>query len=135
MIRVIRGFVFILLSGFLVGSPGQTWGDSGDPVVINLYVDGLHPQNLEVAAGTAVRWVSYLTHTSYVVVAVTFIEGQRVAQATQAFQGYGGFALEGDAFIGRMQADAGQVALRFVTPGTYTYALSHHHRVGTIVVR
>jgi len=34
-----------------------------------------------------------------------------------------------------MQADGGQVALQLVSPGTYTYALGHHHRIGTIVVR
>jgi len=125
----------LLLFLLLPGLPGQVQGDAGHPQVINLHPDGPQPQKLEVAAGTALVWVSHLAHTNLVVATVSFHEGQQVAQATTAVQGYNGFVLEGHDFIGRMQGDGGKVALRFVTPGTYTYALDHNHLTGTIMVR
>jgi plastocyanin len=103
--------------------------------VINLYPEGPQPQKLEVAAGTAVLWVSHLASTRLVVVTVTFVEGQKVAPATTAVEGYNGFVLEEHDFIGRMQGDGGKVALRFITPGEYTYAIDHGYITGTIRVR
>jgi hypothetical protein len=51
-------------------------------------------------------------------------------------EGYNGFDLEGKHFMGRMEGKGGKVALRFVTPGTYTYTNDHRgHLTGTIVVR
>ena len=125
----------VLLFLLLPGVPGQVQSDAGHPQVINLHPDGPHPQQLDVAAGTAIVWVSHLAHTNLVVVTVSFHEGQQVAQATTAVQGYNGFVLEGHDFIGRMEGNGGKVALRFVTPGTYTYAIDQDHLSGTIVVR
>lgn len=135
MTQVLHILTTLSLCALLTGGIGQVWGEAGHPVVIDLDAEGPHPQQLAVVAGTAVIWVSHLAHTRQVVVPVTFTEGLRVAQATRAVQGYNGFILERHDFIGRMQGDGGKVALRFVTPGTYTYTLDHDYRSGTIVVR
>jgi hypothetical protein len=104
--------------------------------VINLHPDGPRPPRLEVAAGTAVLWVSHLAPTKLVVVTVSFLEGQGVAQATTTVAGYNGFVLEAGHFVGRMEGSGGKVALRFVIPGEYPYTVDHReHLTGTIVVR
>jgi hypothetical protein len=124
-----------LLCLLLPGLPGQVYSDAGHPQVINLHPDGPHPPQLEVAAGTAVVWVSHLAPTPLIVVTVVFHEGPQVAQATTAVQGYNSFVLEGHDFLGRLAGNGGKVALRFVIPGTYTYITGQHHPSGTIVVR
>ena len=125
----------LVLALLLSGATGPVQGEAGHPTVINVYLEGPHPQKLTVAAGTAVLWVSHLTHTKFAVVTVTFAEGHMVAQATGPVEGYNSFVLAGHDFTGRMQGDGGTVALRFVAPGAYTYALDHGHFTGTIVVR
>lgn len=125
----------LLLGLLLLEAPGLVQGDASHPTVINLHPEGPQPQKLEVAAGTAVLWVSHLASTRLVVVTVTFVEGQKVAPATTPVEGYNGFVLEGHDFTGRMQGEGGKVALRFVTPGEYTYAIDHGHITGTIRVR
>jgi hypothetical protein len=127
--------VGILGSLLCSGLPGQAQHEPGHPQIINLSADGPQPPQTDVAAGAAVVWVSHLAHTNLVVVTVTFAEGHRVAQATTALQDYNGFVLEGHAFRGRMEGNGGKVALRFLTPGTYTYSIDQHHLTGTIVVR
>jgi plastocyanin len=127
--------VGILGSLLLSGLPGQAQPETGQAQIINLSADGPQPPQTDVAVGTAVVWVSHLAHTNLVVVTVTFTEGHRVAQATTALQDYNGFVLEGHALSGRMEGNGGKVALRFLTPGTYTYSIDQHHLTGTIVVR
>ena len=125
-----------LLGGLLLNSqPGQAQHEPGHPQIITLYADGPQPSQTDVAAGAAVVWVSHLAHTNLVVVTVTFAEGHRVTQATTPVQGYNGFILEGHALRGRMEGNGGKVAMRLLTPGTYTYTLDHNHLTGTIVVR
>jgi hypothetical protein len=59
-----------------------------------------------------------------------------VAQTTTAVEGYNGFVLEAGHFVGRMQGNGEKVALRFATPGEYTYTVDHRkHLTGTIVVQ
>jgi len=83
-----------------------------------------------------VLWVSHLAPTHLVVVTIAFLERQRVAQATTAVEGYNRFVREGDHFVGRLEGSGGKVALRFNTPGEYTYTVDHHeHLTGTIVVQ
>ena len=88
-----------------------------------------------MAPGTEVHWVSHLAPTKLVVVTMAFLEGQRVAQATTAVEGYNSFVLEGGHFVGRLEGSGGKVALRFNTPGEYAYTIDHQgHFIGTIVV-
>ena len=138
-IRSTRGAMLILAgilgSLLLSGLPGQAQHETGHPQIINLYADGPQPPQTDMAAGAAVVWVSHLAHTNLVVVTVTFVEGHRVDRATTPLEGYNGFVLEGHVLKGRMEGNGGKVAMRFLTPGTYTYTLDHNHLTGTIVVR
>jgi plastocyanin len=136
-IRRVTTICLLLLLGLLLAvSRHLVQGEVGHPEVINLHLDGPQPPRLEVAAGTAVLWVSHLAPTKLVVATVSFTEGQRVAQATTSVEGYNGFTLEAGHFVGRMEGSGGKVVLRFVTPGEYTYTVDHHeHLTGTIVVR
>ncbi len=77
------------------------------------------------------------------VAVVAFLEEQRVVQVTSPVAGYNGFTLEGGHFVGRMEGNGGKVALRFVTPGKYTYSIDHRehsslsafaHGLSTVVV-
>jgi plastocyanin len=105
------------------------------PRVINLYEAGPQPQRLDIRAGEAVLWISHLTSGKLMVVTLAFLDGARVAEATAPVEGYNTFLLEGEHFVGRMEGNGGKVALRFTTPGTYTYTLGHEpHKTGTIVV-
>lgn len=107
-----------------------------DAHVINLHSQGPVPQRLTISAGSTVIWVSHLAPTKLVVTTVAFAEGQAVAQGSKAVEGYNGFAIEAEHLVGRMQGNGGKVALRFVTPGAYTYIVDHQgHMSGTIVVR
>jgi len=127
---------FLLLLGLLLSNVfTPVHGDAGHPLVVNLSSDGPQPQVVRVAPGTEVHWVSHLAPTKLVVVTLAFLEGQRVAQATTAAEGYNSFVLEGDHFVGRLEGSGGKVALRFNTPGAYAYTIDHHeHLTGTIVV-
>ena len=128
-------FSLLLFGLLLAGGLHLVQGDAGHPRVINLHPDGPQPQRLEVAAGTAIVWVSHLAPTKLVVVTVSFPEGQRVAQATTAIAEYNSFLLEAGHLVGRMEGSGGKVALQFNTPGEYAYTLDHHtHLTGTIVV-
>lgn len=134
--RHVTTMLSLLLFGLLLaGGLYLVQGDAGHPRVINLHPDGPQPQRLDVAAGTAVVWVSHLAPTKLVVVTVSFPEGQRVAQATTAIAGYNSFLLETGHLVGRMEGSGGKVALQFNTPGEYAYTVDHHtHLTGTIVV-
>lgn len=104
--------------------------------MINLYAKGPRPQRLTIKVGTPVVWQSHLARTNIVVVTVAFLEGENVAQATQAVEGISGFTLESGHFVGRMEGNGGVVALKFTTPGTYAYTLGHGDGLtGAIVVR
>ena len=89
-----------------------------------------------MTAGAAVLWVSHLAPTKLVVATLTFLDGQRVAQATTAVAGYNSFVLEKGHFVGRMEGSGGKVALKFLRPGEYAYTMDHQeHLAGTIVVQ
>lgn len=125
-----------LFAVWLIGGSGRARGDVNHPTVINLRSTGPLPQTLTIRVGTAVVWVSHLAHTKLVVVTLAFLDGARVAQTTASVEGYNGFALEGEHFVGRMEGNGGKVALRFTTSGTYTYTLGHEPgTTGTVVVR
>jgi plastocyanin len=125
-------FLFLVM----ISTPGQAQGNMGRHRMINLYSKGLRPQTLTIKTGTPVVWQSHLAHTKNVVVTVTFLKGNTVAQATQPVEGMNGFVLEDGQFVGRMEGNGGTVALTFTTPGEYTYALGHGDGLtGTILVR
>ena len=134
-------YVLVLCAAGLFGlvlviAPLVAQAESALPRVINLSATGPQPQRLDVRAGDAVLWVSHLANTPLVVVTLAFLDGARVAQATASVEGYNAFVLEGEPFVGRMEGNGGKVALRFTTPGAYTYTLGHApHLTGTIVVR
>ena len=126
----------LLISIIQGGLPGQAQGTLGRHRMIDLYPTGPRPQALTVPVGMPVVWQSHLAHTKRVVVTVAFLKGEAVAQATQPVEGMNRFVLEDGHFVGRMEANGGMVALRFVTPGEYTYTLGHRESMpGTIVVR
>lgn len=131
--RSCKTCLLLLCLGLLpAGVPTPVHGDAGQPIVVNLSADGPQPKVVRVAPGTEVHWVS---HLSLLVVTMAFLEGQRAAQATTAVEGYNSFVLEGDHFVGRLVGGGGKVALRFNTPGEYTYTIDHRgHLTGTIVV-
>lgn len=139
MVTIRSSMTLALLVGLgvlLAGVPTPVHGDADHPTVVNLDADGPHPQSLRVRPGTSVLWVSHLAPTPLVVVTVAFREGPRAAQATTAIEGYNGFLLEGDHFVGRLEGSGGKVALRFNMPGEYAYTLDHHGQLtGTIVVQ
>lgn len=136
--HVLVRMVYGLLALVLTAVPLTTWAALNLPQVINLHAAGPQPQRLEIQAGGSVLWVSHLDPTNLVVVTLAFLDGARVAKATERVPGYNGFTLEGKHFVGRMEGDGGKVALRFTTPGTYTYTLDHElyetDETGTIVV-
>ena len=125
-------FLFLVLISTLV----QAQDNMGRHRMINLYSKGPSPQTLTIQTGTPVVWQSHLAHTKNVVVTVTFLKGNTVAQVTQPVEGMNGFVLEDSQFVGRMEGNGGTVALTFTAPGEYTYALGHGDGLtGTILVR
>lgn len=133
--RALALMAYGLFGLMLAAAPLAARAELDVPRVINLYAAGPQPQQLEVRAGDAVLWVSHLAHTNLMVITLAFLDGARVAQATDPVAGYNGFTLEGEHFVGRMEGNGGKVALRFTTPGTYIYALGHKPDItGTIVV-
>jgi plastocyanin len=133
--RVLVLFATGLLGVVLAATPPAARAEPDTPRVVNLYAAGPQPQRVEVRAGDAVLWVSHLSQTKLVVATLAFLDGARVAEATAPVEGYNGFVLEGEHFVGRMEGSGGKVALRFTTLGTYTYALGHEPNItGTIVV-
>jgi len=125
-------FLFLVLISTLV----QAQDNMGRHRMINLYSKGPSPQTLTIQTGTPVVWQSHLAHTKNVVVTVTFLKGNTVAQVTQPVEGMNGFVLEDSQFVGRMEGNGGTVALTFTAPGEYTYALGHSDGLtGTILVR
>lgn len=135
-IRSAKTFLLLVCLCLLpTGVPPPVYGDTGHPTVVNLSAAGPRPKVVRVAPGTEVHWVSHLAPTKLVVVTMAFLEGQRVAQATTAVEGYNSFVREGDHFVGRLEGSGGKVALRFNTPGEYAYTMNHHaYLTGTIVV-
>jgi hypothetical protein len=124
-----------LLGLVLAATPLTAYAESDQPRVINLYAAGPQPQRLEIRVGEAVLWISHLTASKLMVVTLAFLDGARVAEATTPVEGFNGFLIEGKHFVGRMEGNGGKVALRFTTPGTYTFTLGHApFRTGTIVV-
>jgi plastocyanin len=136
-VRFLTTGLSLWLAGLLLaGVSTPTQSDASDSTVVNLHPDGPQPQTVRVAPGTFVLWISHLAPTKLVIATVAFPEGQRVAQATTAVEGYNSFVLEGEHFVGRMEGGGGKVALRFIAPGEYAYTLDHHgHLSGTIVVQ
>lgn len=125
----------VLLGLLLTDTVHLAHGDAGQHKMINLYQEGPRPQTLNVAAGTAILWISHLAHSKLTVATVAFLDGQRVAQVTSPVAGYNSFTLEGGHFVGRMEGNGGKVALRFSTPGEYTYTMDHgEHLTGRVVV-
>ena len=102
--------------------------------IIDLFAEGPQPRRLTIAVGTVVVWNSHLAPTKLFVTTVTFQAGRQVAQATMPVAGYNGFILEGEHYVGRMEGNGGQVALRFATPGEYTYTVDHQKHLGGVIV-
>ncbi len=133
--RLVTGLFFGLCLGLLLHMPTEARERLTPPQMIHLDPDGPHPFQLEVATGTPIVWVSHLDTRPVVVVSVVFHQGQDVAQATSRVEGFNGFVLQGSYFVGRMEANGGAVALRFLTPGEYTYTLDLSNITGKVVVR
>ena len=133
---VISALLVMLLCGpMLRGIPAQAKEDPKHPRLIHLYARGPRPQQVEITTGTPVVWVSHLDVRPLVVVSVIFPKGRRVAKATTRVKGINGFVLQGPYFIGRMAANGGEVGLRFLTPGEYTYTIDLSDITGKVVVR
>lgn len=127
--------VLALVGVWLAQGPTQARGDDQEHTMIHVYPERTQPQQVTVQVGSVVVWMSHLASSNLVVTTLAFHDGQRVARATTRAKGYNGFTMEGEHFVGRMEADGGMVALRFVQPGTYLYVLGHDaYRPGTIVV-